>query len=122
MKQQGIREGTDPYGRLEYTIGTEDDFWCFDYDYDPHGSWIVLHATINSESASFIEDILPPTSFEATEAHAAALKLVKDAREWCHQEPTMGFVELPHDQEFPRAVWRAVEAMREAGNLTHSKG
>ncbi len=28
---------TDPYGALEFAIGSPDDFWCFDYDRE--GRW-----------------------------------------------------------------------------------
>jgi hypothetical protein len=49
---------TNPYGFLEYAIGNGDDFVCFDYaeiDTGPRGTFIILHATRNCETSSFIE-------------------------------------------------------------------
>lgn len=75
------RDLTSPYGALEFVIGSEDDFWCFDYAVIEN-EWIVLHSVINSETGSFIQDddyqVIP---LEA--ASVAALELVDRAQEWC---------------------------------------
>jgi len=49
---------TDPYGSLEFAVGSGDDFVCFDYsifDYDG-GRYCALHSVLNSETGHFIED------------------------------------------------------------------
>lgn len=48
------RELTNPYGALEFAIGSGDDFHCFDYAHLPDGR-IILDATVNSETGSFIQ-------------------------------------------------------------------
>lgn len=52
---------TDPYGHLEFCIGSADDFWCFDY-HTHKDNTITLHAVINSETGSFIMDAEPPAA------------------------------------------------------------
>jgi hypothetical protein len=49
---------TDPYGNLEFAIGSGDDFVCFDYSLQEAGgrTVFVLHGTLNSETGSFIQD------------------------------------------------------------------
>lgn len=49
---------TDPYGSMEYAIGTADDFHCFDYRFFHHENvWhFVLHSVVNSETGHFIQD------------------------------------------------------------------
>lgn len=49
------RELTSPYGTLMYVIGSKDDFVCFDFHVLEDG-YVVLHAVINSETGSFIQD------------------------------------------------------------------
>lgn len=62
---------TNPYGRLEYGIGSGDDFHCFDFALINAGSvgeYFILEATVNSESAGFIDNagyaLLPARSLE----------------------------------------------------------
>jgi len=47
-------ELTNPYGCLHWAIGNSDDFHCFDYNFLPDGR-VILDATINSETGSFIQ-------------------------------------------------------------------
>ena len=44
---------TDPYKYLEFAVGDDDTFVCFDYEFD--GPRAVLHAVINSETGGFID-------------------------------------------------------------------
>ena len=84
---------TSPYGHLEFAIGTGDDFYCFDYEKvnaGPRGLFMVLHATINSETGGFIMDapngyeVLPiNTMAEQSAAVRAAFCLMDEALEWC---------------------------------------
>lgn len=73
---------TDPYGNLTFAIGDADDFWCFDYDTDATGM-VRLHATINSETGSFIQDAMPPVEVPAGEAVNVAQGMIDAACEWC---------------------------------------
>lgn len=74
---------TDPYGTLSFTIGTGDDFHCFDYLALP-GGYIALHAVVNSETASFIQDasyaIVP-----LGEAQATIETMIEAAWDWCRE-------------------------------------
>lgn len=82
---------TSPYGRLEYACGSGDDFHCFDYETinaGPKGLFTILHATINSETGSFIQDgdylVLPcNTMADERAVIEAADHLVSEAEEWC---------------------------------------
>ncbi len=82
---------TSPYGHLEFAVGSGDDFWCFDYakvNAGPRGKFVVLHATINSETGSFIMDasyeLLPiNTTAEEKAAVAVAFDMVGRALIWC---------------------------------------
>ena len=57
MKPQINPSSTDPYGHLIFCIGTGDDFYCFDYAIkEENREYIQIHATINSETGSFIMD------------------------------------------------------------------
>jgi hypothetical protein len=49
---------TDPYGSLEFCIGSEDDFTCLDYHVGlvEGVSVAILHSTVNSETSHYIED------------------------------------------------------------------
>ena len=50
---------TSPYGFLEYAIGNEDDFVCFDYRIVSSfkgGKIFILHSVINSDTGGFIQD------------------------------------------------------------------
>jgi hypothetical protein len=47
---------TDPYGSLEWVIGSDDDFVCFDFHELEDVGKVILHATVNSETGHFIED------------------------------------------------------------------
>lgn len=66
---------TDPYGTLYFVIGNGDDFLCMDYEvidsFNGSGKWIVLDASLNSETASFIQrsaySILPVNTQEEKE-------------------------------------------------------
>ena len=90
---------TDPYGALVFVIGTADDFWCFDYDTNHDTQMIRLHATINSETGSFIMDAEPPVEIPFDEAIDYATALVDQAQEWCAengiQHDTIGWNQEP---------------------------
>lgn len=79
-------EPTDPYGHLIFAIGSDDDFFCYDYAELEDGT-IVLHAVINSETGSFIMDAEPPTVCSKAEAPVIALGLTDQAVDWmCDNE------------------------------------
>jgi hypothetical protein len=82
---------TSPYGHLYYATGSGDDFVCYDFgviNAGPRGMFAVLHATPNSETASFIEEfeyaVLPCNSMEQKkDVIRLAIRLVDHALEWC---------------------------------------
>lgn len=83
---------TDPYHHLTFAIGSGDDFVCFDYADMPDGR-IRLHAVLNSETGSFIQDFETPAEVPATEAADYARGLVDAAMDWCGEN------EVEHDIE-----------------------
>ena len=109
---------TDPYGELEFAVGSADDFHCFDYDVQPHGVW--LHAVINSEIGSFIQNADDPQFVPFNEAENVALGYIDQALEWCGEN------EVGHDVSgwnqdpyyFVRAVAAAVD--REVNGTPYS--
>lgn len=82
---------TSPYGFLAYACGSGDDFHCFDFrviNAGPLGQFIILHATVNSETGGFIEDssytVLPCNSIkERALAIVEAGGMTSDAVVWC---------------------------------------
>jgi hypothetical protein len=83
---------TSPYRFLHFAVGTGDDFVCFDYrtfNQGPLGEHIILHATMNCETASFIDGfaykILPVRSMDERKlAIRAAEGLVDQALDWAY--------------------------------------
>lgn len=75
-------ELTSPYGSLHYAVGSQDDFYCFDFhawDYT-----VVLHAVINSETGGFIQDAAYDlVCILEDEPEYIALQLTEQALEWC---------------------------------------
>jgi hypothetical protein len=108
MKRKPARV-TDPYGKLEYAIGTQDDFWCFDFYLHRDGT-VTLHAMINSESVHFIKDAEKPIRVPRSRAVEEAKRLTQAAIEWCQEcgDP------LTHDlkgwNQSPCYFWRSVHA------------
>lgn len=74
---------TDPYGALEYAVGSGDDFVCFDFHVDVAGRQVLLHAVVNSETGSYIEDFEAPGYYAFAEAPTMAQALVERALDWC---------------------------------------
>jgi len=81
---------TSPYGTLHWAIGNGDDFVCFDYailDNCKDGkNRIVIHATVNSETGSFI-DGFGYEVYELGEASSVAIDLIDHAIDWCLNDP-----------------------------------
>jgi len=82
---------TDPYGLLEYAIGSEDDFICFDFLVLP--KTVVLHSVLNSETGHFIQDFYPPQSVAREVAASIAKEMCEEALSWCGEN------EVEHDTE-----------------------
>lgn len=82
---------TSPYRHLHYATGSGDDFVCYDFEVvnaGPRGQFAVLHATVNSETGSFIDgfayEILPCNSIAQQKAVIrTAVGMVDRALEWC---------------------------------------
>jgi hypothetical protein len=102
---------------VEFSIGSSDDFHCFDYAIiidTTGGKWLVLHSTINSKTGGFIEDgSYRVISFQDYDSDA--LGMVREALEWCRIN------EVKHDKRgwnqdpfyFHRAVHTAVGRARD---------
>lgn len=85
---------TNPYGLLEYAVGEAEDFWCFDYAVirlSTSSAFIVLDATINSETGGFIENadykIIHSMDFENQ-----SMDMIRAALSWCEEN------EIQHDK------------------------
>lgn len=74
---------TDPYGALEYVVGSGDDFICFDFVIDETASRVKLHAVLNSETGSFIQDFAEPEWVDFEHAVERAVALTAEALDWC---------------------------------------
>jgi hypothetical protein len=75
-------ESTDPYGLIEWSVGNDEDFHCFDYLVLP-GGYIAIHSVVNSETGSFIQD----ASYEIApidQAERAAQHVIDQAWTWCY--------------------------------------
>jgi hypothetical protein len=71
---------TNPYGFLEFVIGNGDDFVCFDYRV--LDDWVIVDATVNSETGSFIEGF----GYYVVKKEAAldvVREVTEEAIEWC---------------------------------------
>lgn len=104
---------TDPYGILEYAIGSDDDFTCFDFHVDHEARTVTLHAVINSETGSFIQDAETPCTVPFADAVSTAQRLVDDAIAWLYdsgdviEHDTLGWNQ--DEQYFVRAVECAID-------------
>ena len=88
-RDAALLEQCDPYGSMEFAIGSETDFVCFDYAVDATREplRVALCATVNSETGRFIQDFAPGFVGGAKEAVTHARRLVSDALDWCSGDP-----------------------------------
>lgn len=72
---------TDPCRRLEFAVGSREDFICFDFSMIDNQTF-VLHSVIHTSGCGFLSDaaycIVP-----AGHAVEAAYQMVREARQWC---------------------------------------
>lgn len=108
---------TDPYGDLEFCVGSGDDFYCFGYAFFQWegDTYCALHSVINSETGGFIQDggyqVLRVQPLGEGELLGAAASMVYEALDWL----CMGGDPIQHDKAgwnqdpyyFVRAVARA---------------
>jgi hypothetical protein len=73
------KDATDPYGHLIWSVGTDDDFICFDHC--RIGNFMVLEAVVNSETGSFI-DTFAYEEVDLADAEATAIGMVDNAWGW----------------------------------------
>jgi hypothetical protein len=116
---------TDPYSILEFACGSADDFICFDYGIAVLNKRpiLALHAVVNSETGSFIEDfgyaaidgnIDDPTGhLFIAKGIDAAIYFVWKALGWLEQDygPDIRHDRIGWNQDpyyFARAVGRAL--------------
>lgn len=72
---------TDPYGKIEWSIGDDNDFICFDCTSLPCRQ-VAIHAVTNCETGCFIEDfdyLIVPRD----EAIAIVQDLILRSADWC---------------------------------------
>lgn len=82
---------TNPYGFLHYACGSSDDFHCFDcktIEAGAKGKFIILDATLNSETGGFIVNagyhVMPiNTDREKIDVWCKACSMVDQAVDWC---------------------------------------
>jgi len=72
---------TDPYEHMSYAIGSDDDFWCFDYHVFPDMT-VQIHAVINSETGSFIMNAEDPVRLPPDDAIEYARQITDQAQDW----------------------------------------
>jgi hypothetical protein len=72
---------TDPYGALEYAVGSSDDFVCFDFHQHENGDF-TLHSVVNSETGGFIQDLEHPYRVTEDRAVSEALGLIDQGLAW----------------------------------------
>jgi hypothetical protein len=110
---------TDPYGSLEYAVGSGDDFVCFDFWVDRANKRVLLHAVLNSETGHFIQDFEKPEWVPIDKAHEGAVRLVHGAMDWAGEN------DVPHDTEGwrqdPMYFARAVKARIEKHSLVERR-
>jgi hypothetical protein len=108
---------TDPYGALEYAIGEENDFVCFDFNWDPDRRMLKMHSVVNCDSYGWIGNFEDPICMVVGESFVdigtavnAACYLVELALEWCGENEvnldTDGWNQDPY--YFARAVSAAL--------------
>lgn len=73
---------TAPCGKLRWCIGSDDDFYCFDF-HVYEDKTVTLQSVINSETGLFIQDAQNPARIPLDEAVSAAKDLVSLAMKWC---------------------------------------
>jgi hypothetical protein len=72
---------TNPYGIISWSVGSDDDFICFDWAGLIHEHY-ALHSVCNSETDNFIQDYDYRLVHKST-AVKAATEMVQNARSWC---------------------------------------
>jgi hypothetical protein len=93
------RELTSPYGALHFAVGNEDDFICMDYATitgKDGENYIVIDATINSETGCFIESFDYGIVKAGEGAANFALSIVDRAIEWLYMDPDS---QIEHDKK-----------------------
>lgn len=98
---------TDPYGELEFAVGSKDDFVCFDYAFEEDKC--ILHAVLNSETGHFIQDFRYEVAAADDSPYKTAIVMVEEALDWCAannvKHDKRGWNQDPY--YFARAVKRA---------------
>lgn len=80
-----VAHGTDinPFGMLNWTLGSADNFICFDYAVLRDGT-VVLGSDVTSDSSCFTE-AFRYVHVDVPNALAEAEEMVSEAREWCEE-------------------------------------
>ena len=75
---------TNPYGFLQYVMGSGDDFVCMDFAWvkNKTGLWYIIDGTVNSETGCFIDGFYYAV-VPIEEAVSHAMNLTDAAVNWC---------------------------------------
>lgn len=98
---------TDPYEHITWSIGSDDDFTCFDAkivtSLNDGKKYIILHAVLNSETGGFIQDVWYEV-VPLDEGVATAQLMVDNAVTWCVENDIKGIGWVNDCQEFVEYV------------------
>lgn len=119
---------TDPYGKLEFAIGSGDDFVCMDYQVNLDEGTIILHSVLNSETGHFIQDFTRPSVYPIDnsegecemDAVEAARNITDSAMDWCGEN------EVDHDtkgwNQDPEYFLRYIQSLQKTdGRIGHAE-
>jgi hypothetical protein len=78
----------DPYGSLEYCIGSGDDFVCFEFGLQKSGRVLRIESVLNSETGHFIDRFHDPILIDLavvslTDLKEAIIDEIDSALDWC---------------------------------------
>jgi hypothetical protein len=114
---------TSPYGFLEFMVGGDGDFACFDsrvIDCGPLGRYTILHGVINTDSSNYIGDgayfVMPSRSIEeCAKVVWKAVSMVDEAvKQFDHSRRGTN----QHPYYFVRAVARSLFPWKFDGRIT----
>lgn len=117
-KQASFCRDTDPYRYLCWVIGSEDDFWCFDFVVSECKRYVKIHAVINCDTSGWIENAETPVIVPADEAPAVARRLWDAGINWCRENQVVIDANW-HQISFPRALDEALGSLEPGAGDIH---
>jgi hypothetical protein len=121
LTDKDLLDKLDPYGNLEFSIGTGDDFVCFDLCVDYARRRIALGATVNCDTGGFIENFAPSTVVPFEEAEAIARDWTGRALDWAADGDTPLRLDLKGWNQDPTYFYRSVRWITEQSAAYHKR-